>query len=118
MSLGVLAFTATARYELALVCAFVVGFSMVVSGISAQTLIQIAVDPAMRGRVMGLYGMIFRAGPAVNAVVMGALSASLGLRLPVAAGAGLSLAAWAWAHWRQARMAAALEIEPLPGPAD
>jgi len=113
MSLAVLAFTATTRYELALVCAFVTGFSLVVTGISAQTLIQIAVDPAMRGRVMGLYGMIFRAGPAVNAVVMGALSASLGLRLPVAAGASLSLAAWAWAHWRQAEMAQALEIEPL-----
>ncbi len=118
MSLAVLAFTATARYELALVCAFVTGFSMVVTGISAQTLIQIAVDPAMRGRVMGMYGMIFRAGPAVNAVVMGALSASWGLRVPVAAGAGLSLAAWAWAHWRQARMARALEIEPQPVAAD
>jgi MFS family permease len=118
MSLAVLAFTATSRYELALVCAFVTGFSMVVTGISAQTLIQIAVDPAMRGRVMGLYGMIFRAGPALNAVVMGALSASWGLRVPVAAGAGLSLAAWAWAHWRQARMAHALEIEPQPMAAD
>jgi MFS family permease len=118
MSLAVLAFTATARYELALVCVFVTGFSMVVTGISAQTLIQIAVDPAMRGRVMGLYGMIFRAGPAVNAVVMGALSTSLGLRVPVAAGAGLSLAAWAWAHWHRVQLARALEIEPQATAAD
>jgi predicted MFS family arabinose efflux permease len=62
--------------------------------------------------------MIFRAGPAVNAVVMGALSTSLGLRVPVAVGAGLSLAAWAWAHWHRVQLAHALEIEPQATPAD
>jgi len=111
MSLAVMAFTATTRYELALGCAFVAGFSMVVTGISAQTLIQVAVDPLMRGRVLGFYGMVFRAGPAVNAIIMGMLSAHFGLRLPVAAGAVLSLVAWGWAFARRRRMALALERE-------
>lgn len=111
MSLAVLGFTLTDNYALALVCVFVAGFAMVATGISAQTLIQIAVDPAMRGRVLGFYGMIFRAGPAVNAVAMGVLSGHLGLRVPVAAGACLSLLAWGWARLHQTRMALALERE-------
>jgi hypothetical protein len=38
----------------------------------------------MRGRIMALYGMIFRPGPAVGAVLMGSLSVHFGLRLPLA----------------------------------
>jgi predicted MFS family arabinose efflux permease len=61
--------------------------------------------------VLGFYGMVFRAGPAVNAIIMGLLSAHFGLRLPVAAGAVLSLVAWGWAFARRGRMALALERE-------
>jgi hypothetical protein len=39
---------------------------------------------------MALYGMIFRAGPAVGAVLMGTLSEYLGLRLALALGAIVS----------------------------
>ena len=46
----------------------------------------------MRGRVMALYGMIFRAGPALGAVLMGSLSERFGLRLPLAVGAVVSCA--------------------------
>ena len=66
MSLAILAFTATDRFYLALPCVFVAGAAMTITGTGAQTLIQAAVDPGMRGRVMALYGMIFRAGPAVG----------------------------------------------------
>jgi len=41
----------------------------------------------MRGRVMALYGMIFRAGPALGALLIGSLSERFGLRLPLAIGA-------------------------------
>jgi hypothetical protein len=44
-------------------------------------------DDRMSGRVMALYGMIFRAGPAVGAVLMGSLREYLGLRLALALGA-------------------------------
>jgi len=37
----------------------------------------------MRGRIMALYGMIFRAGPAIGAVLMGSLSERFGLRVPL-----------------------------------
>src|SRR2546430_5165483 len=87
MSLAILAFTATDQFYLALPCVFVAGAAMTITGTGAQTLIQAAVDIRMRGRIMALYGMIFRAGPAVGAVLMGSLSGHFGLRLPLAVGA-------------------------------
>jgi MFS family permease len=109
MSLAVLAFTASDRFYLALPCVFLAGSAMTITGTGAQTLIQSAVDARMRGRIMALYGMIFRAGPALGAVLMGSLSERLGLRLPLAIGALVSCGVWIMARFRQGRIAAALE---------
>ena len=114
ISAALLAFTATSEFWVAVPCLFVAGFGLVVTGVSAQTLVQSAVDPAMRGRIMGLYGMIFRGGPALNALIIGLLSAQFGLRLPLAAGAAVAVLFWAWAQWRRPAIAAALEAEPAP----
>jgi MFS family permease len=111
LSLATLLFTATSNYWIALVGLFFVGFAMISTGIAAQTLVQTAVDPEKRGRVMGLYGMLFRAGPAFNALLMGWVSSFLGLRLTVAIGAGLCLVYWAWARLRRETMEEALEID-------
>src|SRR5204862_5374547 len=112
ISLAILAFTATDRFALALPCVFVAGTAMTITGIGAQTLLQAAVDVRMRGRIMALYGMIFRAGPAVGAVLMGSLSERFGLRLPLAVGALISCAFWAWTRFKQKRIAATLETDP------
>jgi predicted MFS family arabinose efflux permease len=69
----------------------------------------------MRGRVMALYGMIFRAGPALGAVLMGSLSERFGLRLPLAIGAVMSVAFCVLTWGRQRRMAPLLEHEPPLG---
>jgi MFS family permease len=111
VAVSVLGFTATENYGVALACVFFCGFSLVTTGISAQTLIQSTVDPAMRGRVLGFYGMLFRGGPAANALFMGWLSAELGLRLAVASGAVVCLLYWFWARLRQEVMERALEAE-------
>ncbi len=108
---SVLGFTATANYGVALACVFVCGFALVTTGISAQTLVQSSVDPAMRGRVLGLYGMLFRGGPAFNALALGWLSSLFGLRLSVAAGAVVCLGCWIWARLRRDEMERALEAE-------
>ena len=118
IAVALVGFTATDIFWLALPCLFVAGAGLVVTGIAAQTLVQTAVAPTMRGRVMGLYGMIFRGGPAMNALTMGLLSSQFGLRLPLAAGALICVALWAWARWRQGALTHALEIEPTPAPAD
>jgi MFS family permease len=112
MSLAILAFTATDRFYLALPCVFVAGAAMTITGTGAQTLIQAAVDARMRGRVMALYGMIFRAGPAIGAVLIGYASEHLGLRLPLAIGALLSCGFWLLTRLRHKEIAAALEDAP------
>jgi predicted MFS family arabinose efflux permease len=116
MSAALIGFTATTEFPLALLCLFAAGFGLVVSGIGAQTLVQSAVDTAMRGRVMALYGMIFRGGPALGAVLTGMASAQFGLRLPIAAGALLCIAYWLWA--RLSQPAVARELEALPESAE
>jgi len=112
MSLAILAFTATGAFYLALPCVFVAGAMMTITGTGAQTLIQAAVDARMSGRVMALYGMIFRAGPAVGAVLMGTLSEYVGLRLALALGAIVSGAFWLATRFHHKRMAVGLERPP------
>jgi predicted MFS family arabinose efflux permease len=115
MSLAIVGFTATGDFRLALPCVFVAGAAMVITGIGAQTLIQASVDHSMSGRVMALYGMIFRAGPALGTVAMGTASTHFGLRPPLAVGAVLSIGFLTLTLARRKAIAAALEA---PVPAD
>lgn len=111
LSLALIAFAASDVFWLALPALVVAGFGMIVLGVGEQTLIQNAVDPDVRGRVMGLYGMIGRGAPAIGALIMGALSSYVGFRWPVAGGAVLCLGVWLWAHRRRRALARELEIE-------
>ena len=63
----------------------------------------------MRGRVMGLYGLIFRGAPAVGALGAGIASAHFGLRWPVFFGALLVIAVCFWTYLSRDRIAAAME---------
>src|SRR5260370_14543231 len=90
---------------------------MTITGTGAQTLIQAAVDIRMSGRVMALYGMIFRAGPAVGALLMGLASEYLGLRLPLAIGALASCGFSRLTRLRHQRIAAARAGAPAPASA-
>jgi predicted MFS family arabinose efflux permease len=109
ISVAIVGFAATDDFRLALPCVFVAGGAMVITGIGAQTLIQASVDHGMSGRVMALYGMIFRAGPSLGAVAMGAASTHFGLRPPLAVGAVLSIGFLALTLARRKAIAAALE---------
>jgi predicted MFS family arabinose efflux permease len=85
------------------------GFFIVCAGVGTQTLIQLAVEANMRGRVLSLYGLIFRGGPAIGALLMGTASDFVGLRWPVITGATLVLLAWAVARTRSAAIRDSLE---------
>ena len=111
-SVTLMAFCATDVFALALALVVLMGGAFVTQGIGNQTLIQSAVDPDMRGRVLSLYGLTVRGMPSVGALIMGGAAESIGLRLPVAAGAVLCFSVWAWA-WRQRKFYAAhLEAAP------
>ena len=78
-------------------------------GISTQTLVQNAADPAMRGRASASGGMITRACPALGALVLGALGEVLGLRLPTFLAMLLALGVLAWGLRRLPAMTRVLE---------
>jgi len=102
---------ATDNLWVALPALFIFGSAMATSGIAIQTLIQLASAPDMRGRVMGLYGLIFRGAPALGALGAGILSAYVGLRWTVFFGALLVVAIWLWFFLVRKRIAAALETQ-------
>lgn len=96
-------------FPFALVCLAVLGFSMTAGGIATQQVVQFAVPDEMRGRVLGLFGMIFRAGPALGALVIGRIGDAVGLTWPVLVGALVGLAAYIYAWLRRGNLRAALE---------
>ena len=85
------------------------GGAMVASGVGIQTAIQLAVEPGMRGRVLSLHGIIFRSGPALGALAMGAAGDVLGLRAPVVSGCLIALVVIAVLAARRRRIAAAVD---------
>jgi len=87
----------------------VVGGAVIAAAIATLTLLQLAVDPALRGRTVAVYGIVYRGGPAVGAVVVGAASEYVGLQWPIAATAAILLAAAGYCWRFRRRMAAALE---------
>jgi MFS family permease len=81
------------------------------SGIAIQTLIQLAADHKMRGRVMGVYGLIFRGAPAMGALAAGLASSQFGLRWPVFFGALLVIAAGIWIYHNREQITATLPTQ-------
>ncbi|HEY4134026.1 MAG TPA: MFS transporter [Alphaproteobacteria bacterium] len=103
---------ATDIFFIGLACAFVCGAAMTVNGTGTQTLMQNSVESSMRGRVMSLYGVIFRGTPALGALCMGTASEIIGLPAVFVCGGALSVAAFAWMWRRRGIVAASLEKEP------
>ena len=81
--LALIALVSTDWFWLAIPSVALAGFAMVVCAVGAQSLIQDAVDSAMRGRVLSLYGLVFRAGVAFGSLIIGALAADFGLPWPI-----------------------------------
>ncbi len=109
---ALLAFVATDMFWFALPFACIAGAAMSVGGNGTQTVMQNAVDGAMRGRVMSLYAVTFRGGPALGALFMGYLSDYIGLRLALATGGVFCFIAGAWIARQAASITAASEGNP------
>ena len=81
---------------------FNLGIFLATSGIAMQSILQLHADPAYRGRVLAIYGLLFRAAPALGGLAMGALSEVTGLRLPAILGGLIILAALTSVSFRRA----------------
>lgn len=106
---AVLLFCAGDRLWPAAAAAAVAGGATVIGGAGAQTLLQLSVEDAIRARVLSLYGLIFRAGPAVGSLAMGLAAEVAGLRAPLVAGGVVGLAAGLWTWRRRRAIIGALE---------
>jgi MFS family permease len=103
--------SSTASMWLAIPGIAVFGFGVSSAGIAIQTLIQLAADRKMRGRVMGLYGLIFRGAPAMGALAAGLASAHFRLQWAVFFGAVFVIAACIWTYRNREQIIAALPIQ-------
>ena len=110
IALSTLGFALSTWFPAAIACVAVDGFAMVAAGVGTQTLLQTAVDERMRGRVLSLFGLIFRGGPA-----LGALVDRRGLRAGRAAGAARGRCA---ARHRRLRLDLAPAPDDRPRPAN
>ena len=87
----------------------VIGWGIVVQGVSTQTLVQTAVATEFRGRTMACYAIVARGGPALGALAMGGMSEILGLSGPITGGAVLCLLLSLWMVRSRRRIHAALD---------
>jgi predicted MFS family arabinose efflux permease len=87
-------------YPLVLLCLAVGGWGMLLYFSTTSTLIQISVSDAMRGRVMGIWALVFGGMLPVGGIESGFLSHAVGVPWTIAAGAlvcaGAGLVTW-WA---------------------
>ena len=87
----------------------VVGMTVVAGSITAQALIQNAVDPEVRGRVISITAALSWGLPAIGALLMGWLAEFLGLAITLASGAIFSIFVWLWGHKTGSRLQITLE---------
>ncbi|GAA3460026.1 MFS transporter [Saccharothrix longispora] len=69
------------------------GIAMMTFTTTANATVQLAVEPAMRGRVMGLYMLVFLGGNPVGGPVMGWLAEHFTPRAPLVVGGAVSIVA-------------------------
>lgn len=117
MALAVAALAATDEFAIGVAAAVACGWVMTMNGTGAQTLIQSAVDGAIRGRVMATFTLIYQGAPALGAVTLGVLADHFGMRWPFIGCAVLCLFVWVWLMRRMAPIAAGLEGLAAPGDA-
>ncbi|WP_257309938.1 MFS transporter [Geothrix fuzhouensis] len=103
---ALIAFSLSRTFPLSVLLMLPVGFGMIVQMASSNTLIQMMVPDALRGRVMSVYSMMFMGMAPIGALLGGTLAHHLGAPLTVAlGGAGCFLGGLVFAlrlpAWRQ-----------------
>lgn len=87
----------------------IVGMMIVAGSITSQTLVQNAVEPSVRGRVIAITVVLAWGLPAIGAALMGWIAEFLGLAVTLGIGAALTILFWFWARHTSASVADLLE---------
>ena len=119
--LSLIAFACSRTLWLSLPLMLLVGFSYMVEMAATNTLIQMMVPNAFRGRVMSIYAMMFLGMAPLGGLLAGVLAHHLGAPLTVAlGGVGCCLCAGAFClrypAWRTGAKALLTAAEAVPGP--
>lgn len=91
---SVLLLAAAGRVAVALPALAAAGFFAVAANVATQSLIHLAAEPRMHGRALGLFGLVFRGGTALGALLLGLAGERTGLPAAMAGAGLLALAAW------------------------
>lgn len=116
---GVLMLATAVAPSVFLTCVLLVGVGAAVMLFlaTANTTLQLQSEPAMRGRVMALYGLLFLGSTPVGGPLLGWISQEWGPRVGLGIGGALSLAA-ALAAVSRIRFRARRRSIPVPTPGD
>ena len=93
---SLLIFSLSHSFWISVILLLPVGYCMMLQMACSNTLIQVMVPDALRGRVMAVYSMMFMGMAPIGALLGGALADRLGAQVTVAVGGMASVAGAAW----------------------
>jgi MFS family permease len=93
---SLLMFSLSHSFWISVILLLPVGYCMMLQMACSNTLIQVMVPDALRGRVMAVYSMMFMGMAPIGALLGGALADRLGAQVTVAVGGVASVAGAAW----------------------
>jgi MFS family permease len=96
---SLIVFSLSHKFWLSVVLLLPVGYTVMLQMACSNTLIQVMVPDALRGRVMAVYSMMFMGMAPIGALLGGALAERLGAPNTIAIGGLASLAGACWFGW-------------------
>ena len=103
-------------FWIGLLCSAALGWTITTIGIGSQILLQTAMRGEMRGRVMSLWSINVRVGPAIGALAAGTLSEWWGFQLPLMVLGLIFLLPLSYFYRRRKHIASYMEVGPDEAP--
>jgi predicted MFS family arabinose efflux permease len=105
VAVGILSLAFVRHFALAAIVLFVVGALQIVFQNGCNTIVQVTVPDELRGRVMGVYMMVFAGATPLGASVIGSVAEGAGVPAACLVGGGIALlgALVQLARWRRAK---------------
>jgi MFS family permease len=92
-SISIMVLSIIPSYSLYILWLPICGVTALTTLVSANSIVQTSTDPAIRGRVMGLYLLIFMGGTPFGSPLIGTTTELIGIRPTIVVCGGISLAA-------------------------
>ena len=99
----------TNSFWVAVICAAILSGTSTYAGIGGQLVVQNTIHGDVRGRVMSIWGIILRGGPASGAWIVGTLAGYSNLQISLVSVTILFLFIWLWAAPQTNQMSKDLE---------